>query len=86
MNMWQLLTNMLYKLPRRVMTLQKGPSHLLATIDYILEEVNSLPLPMCPLRPSPVKRKGKKQPSPDLDAITDYILEEVDSLPLPLLH
>ena len=38
------------------------------------------------IRPSPVKRKGKKQPSPDPDATTDYTLEEVDSLPLPLLH
>ena len=32
-----------------------------ATIDYILEEVNSLPMPISPLKPSPVKKKGKKR-------------------------
>ena len=32
-----------------------------ATIDYILEEVNSLPLPISPLKPSPVKKKRKKR-------------------------
>jgi len=32
-----------------------------ATIDYILEEDNSLPLPISPLKPSPVKKKGKKR-------------------------
>ena len=32
-----------------------------ATIDYILEEVNSLPPPISPLKPSPVKKKGKKR-------------------------
>ena len=31
------------------------------TIDYILEEVNSLPPPISPLKPSPVKKKGKKR-------------------------
>ena len=32
-----------------------------ATIDYILEEVNSLPSPVSPLKPSPVKRRGRRE-------------------------
>lgn len=32
-----------------------------ATIDYILEDIDSLPPPISPLKPSPVKKKGKKR-------------------------